>query len=58
MNKLNVVDISISRVVFGNTRRLFYDNGNDGLSDTVQCLLHNINNDNFRVLQNILYVDF
>ena len=58
MNKLNQVDNSISRVVFGNTRRLFYDNGTDGLSDTVRFLLHNMNNDNFRILQNILYVDF
>ena len=58
MNKLNLVDNSISRVVFGNTRMLFYDNGNDGFSDTVRFLLHNMNNDNFRILQNILYVDF
>ena len=43
MNKLNLVDNSISRVVFGNTRRLFCDNGNDGLSDAVRCLLHDIN---------------
>ena len=32
VNKLNLVDNSISRVVFGNTRRLFYDYGNDGPS--------------------------
>ena len=57
MNKLNLVDNSISRVLFGNTRRLFYI-GNDGLSDSVRFLLHNMNNDNFRILQNILYVDF
>ena len=56
MNKLNLVDNSISRVLFGNTRRLFYDIDNDGLSDSVRFLLHNMNNDNFRILQNILYV--
>ena len=33
MNKLNLVDNSISRVLFGNTKRLFYDIDNDGLSD-------------------------
>ena len=55
MNKLNLVDNSIYRVLFGNTRRLFYD---IGLSDSVRFLLHNMNNDNFRILQNILYVDF
>ena len=38
MNKLNLVDNSISRVVFGNTRSFFYDNGTDGLSDTVRFL--------------------
>ena len=58
VNKLNLVDNSISRVLFGNTRRLFYDIDNDGLSDSVRFLLHNMNNDNFRILQNILYVDF
>ena len=58
VNKLNLVDNSISRVVFGNTRRLFYDNGNDGLSDADRFVLYNINNDNFRILQNILYLDF
>ena len=53
--KLNLVDDSISRVVFGNTRRLFYYHANDG-----HCLffLLNMNNENFRILQNILYVDF
>ena len=51
MNKLNLVDKSISRVLFGNTRRLFYDIGNDGLIDSVRFLLHNMNNDNFRILQ-------
>ena len=56
--KLNLVDNSIYRVLFGNTRRLFYDIGNDGLSDSVRFLLHNMNNDNFKILQNILYVDF
>ena len=39
MNKLILVDNSIFRVVFGNTRRLFYDNGNDGLSDMVNTPL-------------------
>ena len=34
MNKLNLVDNSIYRVLFGNTRRLFYDIGNDGLFTT------------------------
>ena len=58
MNKLNLVDNSIYRVLFGNTRRLFYDIGNDGLIDSLRFLLHNMNNDNFRILQNILYVDF
>ena len=58
VNKLNLVDNSIYRVLFGNTRRLFYDIGNDGLSDSVRFLLHNMNNDNFRILQNILYVHF
>ena len=58
MNKLNLVDNSIYRVLFGNTRRLCYDIGNDGLSDSVRFLLHNMNNENFRILQNILYVDF
>ena len=58
MNKLNLVDNSIYRVLFGNTRRLFYYIGNDGLSDSVRFLLHNMNNDNFSILQNILYVDF
>ena len=58
VNKLNLVDNSIYRVLFGNTRRVFYDIGNDGLSDSVRFLLHNMNNDNFRILQNILYVDF
>ena len=47
MNKLNLVDNSISRVVFGNTRNLFYDNGMM-VSVTLQFLLHNMNNDNFR----------
>ena len=56
MNKLNLVDNSIYRVLFGNTRR--YDIGNDGISDSVRFLLHNMNNDNFRILQNIIYVDF
>ena len=46
VNKLNLVDNSIYRVLFGNTRRLFHDIGNDGLSD------------NFWILQHILYVDF
>ena len=32
MNKLNLVDNSISRVLFGNTRRLLYDNGNDSVT--------------------------
>ena len=58
MNTLNLVDRSISRVLFGNTRRLFYDIGNDDVCDSVRFLLHNINNDNFRILLNILYVDF
>ena len=58
VNKLNLVDNSIYRVLFGNTRRLLYDIGNDGLSDSVRFLLHNMNNDNFRILQNILCVDF
>ena len=58
VNKINLVDNSISRVEFGNTTRLFYDNGNDGLSDTDRFVLYNINNDNFRILQNILYLDF
>ena len=56
MNKLNLVDNSMSHIVFKNTRRLFYDNGNDSLSDSVRFLLHDMNNDKFRVLQNILYV--
>ena len=58
VNKLNLVDNSISHIVSKNTRRLFYDNDNDGLSDSVRFLLHNMNNNNFRILQNILYVDF
>ena len=58
MNKLNLDVNSISRVLFVNTRRLFYDIGKDGLSDSVRFLLHNMNNDNFRILQNIFYVDF
>ena len=60
VNKLNLVDNSIYRVLYGNTRRLFYDIGNDGLSDTdsVRFLLHNMNKYNFIILQNILYVDF
>ena len=58
MNKLNLVDNSISRVLFGNTGSFCYDNGNYGLSDSVRFLLQNMNNDNFRILQNILYVDF
>ena len=36
VNKLNLVDNSISRVLFGNTRRLFYDIDNDGLSDSAR----------------------
>ena len=36
MNKLNLVDNLISRVVFGNTRRIFFYNGSDDFSDTVQ----------------------
>ena len=58
MNKLNLVDNSIYRVLFGNTRSLFYDIGNDGLTDSVRFLLHNMNNDNLMILKNILYVDF
>ena len=58
VNKLNLFDNSISHIVSENTRRLFYDNGNDGLSDSVRFLLHNMNNDNFSILENILYVDF
>ena len=42
----------------GTLEGFFYDIGNDGLSDSVRFLLHNMNNDNFRILQNILYVDF
>ena len=42
---LNLVDNSIYRVLFGNTRRLFYDIDNDGLSDSVRFLLHNMNNE-------------
>ena len=56
--KLNLVDNSISHILFKNTRMLFYDKGNDGLSDTVRFLLHNMNTDTFTILQNILYVDF
>ena len=56
--KLNLVDNSISHILFKNTRMLFYDKGNDGLSDTVRFLLHNMNTDNFSILQTILYVDF
>ena len=44
---LNLVDNSISHILFKNTRMLFYDKGNDGLSDTVGFLLHNMNTDNF-----------
>ena len=58
MDKLNLVDNSISHILFKNARMLFYDKGNDGLSDTVRFLLHNMNTDNFSILQNILYVDF
>ena len=58
MDKLNLVDNSISHILFKNTIMLFYDKGNDGLSDTVRFLLHNMNTDNFSILQNILYVDF
>ena len=58
MDKLNLVDNSISHILFKNTRMPFYDKGNDGLSDTVRFLLHNMNTDNFSILQNILYVDF
>ena len=58
VNKLNLVDNPISRGFFGNTRMFFYDIGNDGLSDSVRFLLHNMKNDNFRILQNIRYVDF
>ena len=58
VNKLNLVDNSIYRVLFGNTRRLFYDIGNDGLSNSVRFLLHSMNNDNFRILQNILLLIF
>ena len=31
MDKLNLVDNSISHILFKNTRMLFYDKGNDGL---------------------------
>ena len=58
VNKLNLVDNSIYHIVSKNTRRLFYDNGNDGLGDSVRYLLINMDNDNFRILQNILYEDF
>ena len=54
VNKHNLVDNLIARVVFANTRRLFYDIGSDGLSDTVRFLLHNMTNYNFTILQNIL----
>ena len=36
VDKLNLVDNSISHILFKNTRMLFYDKGNDGLSDTVR----------------------
>ena len=58
VNMLNLVDNSISHIVFKNTRMLFYDKGNDSLSDSVIFLLHNKNNDNFRIIKNLLYVDF
>ena len=57
-NKLNLLDTSTSHIVSKNSRRLFYDNGNDGLSDNVRCLLYNMSNDNFPILQNILYAGF
>ena len=58
VNKLNLLDTSTSHIVSKNSRKLFYDNGNDGLSDSVRCLLNNMSNDNFPILQNILYADF
>ena len=58
MNKLNLVDNSIYRDYLGTLESFFYDIGNDGLSDSVRFLLHNMNNDNISILQNILYVDF
>ena len=56
MNKLNLVDNSISRVLFGNTRRVFYVIGIDGLSDNIRFLLHNMNNDNYRILEYFMWI--
>ena len=42
VNKLNLVNNSTSQILSKNSRRLFYDNGNDGLSDSVRFLLHNM----------------
>ena len=58
VNKLHLVNTSTSHIVSKNSRRLFYDNGNDGPSDSVRCLLYNMSNDNFPILENILYADF
>ena len=58
VNKLNLVNNLTSQIVFKNSRRLFYDNGNDGLNDSVRFLLHNMSNENVRILQNLLYADF
>ena len=58
VNELHPVNNSTSETVFKDSRNRFYDNGNDSLSDSVRFLLHNMSNDNFMILQNLLYVDF
>ena len=58
VKKLHLVNNLTSQTVFKDSRRLFYDNSNDGPSDSVGCLLNNTSNDNFRILQNLLYAYF
>ena len=55
VNKPNLVNNLTSHIVFKNSSRLLYDNG---LSDSVRFLLHNMSNDNYIILQSLLYVDF
>ena len=58
VDELNLVDNSISHILFKNTRMLVYDKGNYGLSDTVRFLLHNTNTDNFSIYRIYFHVDF